>query len=401
MFVDERKVTLLGSLTLITQVLDSQDILEESRWLLLRQPLLGELKLQSDALKVSPHRKRGMRDCRAEAWAARHKAAELAYGHPSPDQVDIDGGNEGDTISPVNIASFTKGLSHNLESGLINPQDLESYLKYFEDNFGDLGASEDLLSAILPEIINIPGATFPMGRSEKDLNYISDQSSYLSQEIPLHSVKIKDFFLSKNAITQYQWKIITGLPKVSRDLPLLPSAFRGDSLPVEQVSWLDAVEFCDRLSHYTGRHYRLPTEAEWEYACRAGTATPFHYGEAIRTELANYQGTEAFANGPKGEYRQTTTVVDMFPANAFGLHDMHGNVWEWCLDHWHDNYEGAPVDGSAWLSETDDAPRVIRGGAWSASPENCRSASRRRVPADYRSSDIGFRVVCSIPPSEK
>ncbi|MGC8715225.1 MAG: formylglycine-generating enzyme family protein, partial [Leptodesmis sp.] len=168
--------------------------------------------------------------------------------------------------------------------------------------------------------------------------------------------------------------------------PLDPdlSSFKGENRPVEKVCWYGAIEFCDRLSQYTGRPYRLPSEAEWEYACRAGTTTPFHFGETITTDLANYCGEDrkeygwsgSYGRGPKGIYRQETTTVGSFGvANAFGLFDMHGNVWEWCLDHWHENYKGAPTDGSAWVKGGNSDLRLLRGGSWD--------------------DNIGFRVVCA------
>jgi formylglycine-generating enzyme required for sulfatase activity len=166
---------------------------------------------------------------------------------------------------------------------------------------------------------------------------------------------------------------------------------------VEQVSWYDAIEFCARLSKLsklTGREYRLPSEAEWEYACRAGTTTPFYFGETITGELANYDVSNIYADEPKGKYRKETTPVGQFPSNAFGLYDMHGNVWEWCADDWHDNYEGAPRDGSAWTKNGNDNYSPLRGGSWCNYPDICRSAYRyyssRRADYNYD----GFRVVC-------
>jgi formylglycine-generating enzyme required for sulfatase activity len=182
---------------------------------------------------------------------------------------------------------------------------------------------------------------------------------------------------------------------------LLKGETSTDDRPVERVSWHDAMEFCRRLSQRTGRRYSLPSEAQWEYACRAGTSTPFHFGETMTTELANYDGNYTYANGPKGEYRQQTTPVGMFPANAWGLQDMHGNVWEWCLDHWHGTYEGAPVDGSAWLDDEglnaakdSKKERLLRGGSWLDFPRSCRSAYRLHFQPDNANYDVGFRVVC-------
>ncbi|CAO5017967.1 hypothetical protein MICAER10613_010730 [Microcystis aeruginosa] len=156
------------------------------------------------------------------------------------------------------------------------------------------------------------------------------------------------------------------------------------------------MEFCARLSKLTVREYRLPSEAEWEYACRAGTTTPFYFGETITGELANYRVNETYAGEAKGEYRGETTPVGQFPPNAFGLYDMHGNVWEWCADTWHDNYDGASGDGSIWTKDGDNNRSLLRGGSWYCDPVNCRSAPRRvndrRDNIKYLC--LGFRVVC-------
>ncbi|MFM5944335.1 MAG: formylglycine-generating enzyme family protein, partial [Dolichospermum sp.] len=201
-------------------------------------------------------------------------------------------------------------------------------------------------------------------------------------------VTIKPFLMGKYPITQAQWEIVAALEKVNIDLVFNPSYLFGNDLPVEKVSWYEAVEFCARLSRMTNKAYRLPTEAEWEYACRAGTTTPFYFGDRITTELANYDGSYT-DDDEQGE----TTEVGSFPPNAFGLHDMHGNVWEWCLDDWHNNYEGAPVDGSAWINRSNDR-KVRRGGSWYDFSDFCRSASRHFSAADFDDNNIGFRVVC-------
>ena len=181
------------------------------------------------------------------------------------------------------------------------------------------------------------------------------------------------------------------------DLDANPAFFREDNLSVEQVSWDAAVEFCKRLSKQTGREYRLPSEAEWEYACRAGTTTPFHFGETITTDLVNYDGNSTYGYGPKGQSRGKTIEVGSFKiANAFGLYDMHGNVWELCADHWHDSYEGAPTDGSAWTMVDDKtSARSLRGGSWLDAPGVCRSASRYNIWHDTASYNFGFRLVCA------
>ncbi len=238
-------------------------------------------------------------------------------------------------------------------------------------------------------MVYIPGGTFMMGSPEGEGS---------DSEKPKHKVTIKPFHKGKYQVTQGQWRGVAALPKVNCDLKPNPSKFKGGKRPVEQVSWHDAVEFCARLSNLTGREYRLPSEAEWEYACRAGTTTPFYFGETITGKLANYNATTSFADEPEEEYRQKTMTVGQFPSNAFGLYDMHGNVWEWCQDTPHENYEGAPTDGSAWI-DNDNPYRALRGGSWANDPRYCRSAYRNynaRAERDYIVNVIGFRVVCAF-----
>ena len=241
--------------------------------------------------------------------------------------------------------------------------------------------TEDLGNCISLDMVVIPGGEFMMGSPE------GEGDNY---EKPQHEVAVSSFYMGKFQVTQGQWKAVAGLPKIKRKLEPEPSYFKGENRPVEQVSWNDAVEFCVRLSKYTGREYRLPSEAEWEYACRAGTLTPFHFGQTITTDLANYYSRKV----------DSTTPVGKFPANAFGLHDMHGNVWEWCFDDWHSNYEGAPTDGSAWTKNENDNrsySKVLRGGSWLYYPVYCRSACRSYddIP-EYRDDGLGFRVVCAV-----
>ncbi len=256
---------------------------------------------------------------------------------------------------------------------------------------------EDLGNGIKLEMVEIPPGKFLMGSPEDELERHSDEG-------PQHEVNISAFLIGRYPITQGQWKaIVDNVPKIERDLKSNPSEFKGDDRPVERVSWLDAVEFCARLSKYTGRNYGLPSEAQWEYACRAGTTTPFHFGETISTDLANYDGNYTYGQGTKGKDRGETTPVGSFEvANAFGLYDMHGNVYEWCEDDMHDNYDGAPNDGSPWLSgnqnTTKYTAKVARGGSWFNNPRRCRSANRLNyysVETDFF--NIGFRLV-SFPP---
>ena len=257
---------------------------------------------------------------------------------------------------------------------------------------------EGLGNGINLEMVVIPGDSFMMGSPEHELERSDSES-------PQHLVNIKQFCMGKYPVTQAQWKAVAALPQVNKELKADPSYFKGDQRPVEQVSWYDAVEFCDRLAAHTKRPYSLPSEAEWEYACRAGTTTPFHFGETITSELANYNANYTYGAGVEGTYRQETTEVGSFRvANAFGLYDMHGNVYEWCLDDWHDNYEGAPTDGSAWFGDNDNLSQkqglaVLRGGSWIDDPLNCRSASRDNYVRAGRVSIyviIGFRVVCAV-----
>jgi len=277
--------------------------------------------------------------------------------------------------------------------------DLSPKISYTEQKKTALFFNEPLGNALMIKMALIPAGTFMMGSPEAELGRQDNEG-------PQHDVNVAAFCLGKYPVTQAQWRFVAELPPAERELNLDPSRFKGDTLPVEQVSWHDAVEFCARLSTYSTRTYRLPSEAEWEYACRAGTTTPFYFGETITTDVANYNGTDnkdgrwsgSYGRGPKGEYRQTTTPVDHFgSANSFGLSDMHGNVFEWCQDHWHDNYEGAPTDGRAWLSENEDALRVRRGGSWINYPVNCRSAYRSYSFPRETDYYIGFRIVCSSP----
>ncbi len=245
--------------------------------------------------------------------------------------------------------------------------------------------TEDLGNGVTLEMVSVPGGTFEMG---------SPRGEGYNGERPQHEVTVQHFFMGKYPVTQAQWRAIASLPQVDRDLKPSPSRFKDDNRPVEQVSWHDAVEFCARLSKKTGREYRLPSEAEWEYACRASTITPFHFGETITGELANYRASETYADEPPGEDREETTSVGSFPPNAFGLSDLHGNVEEWCADPRHDNYEGAPRNGSVWETGGDESYRVLRGGSWNDRPEYCRSAVRNVDSPDNRYSTFGFRVVC-------
>jgi formylglycine-generating enzyme required for sulfatase activity len=252
---------------------------------------------------------------------------------------------------------------------------------------------EDLGNGIGLEMVRIPGGTFVMGSPESE-------AQRFESEGPQHEVTLQSFLIGRYPVTQAQWRRVAGLPIQEIDLESDPSHFKGADRPVETVSWYEAVEFCARLSKATGRRYGLPTEAEWEYACRAGSTTPFYFGETITPELANYDGRSTYDKGPKGKYVEKTTPVGQYPPNAWGLYDMHGQVWQWCMDKWHDIYRDKPQelkqDGHiSWLlNDKGIERRTLRGGSWSSSPRICRSAIRDDYHPDVRDFNGGFRVVC-------
>ena len=240
--------------------------------------------------------------------------------------------------------------------------------------------TEDLGNGVKLEMIAIPGGTFLMGSSENESERRDDES-------PQHQVTVPSFFMGKYPLTQAQYQAILGSN---------PSYFKSNNRPVERVIWDDAVTFCQKLNQKTGKNYRLPSEAEWEYACRAGTKTPFSFGENINPDLVNYDGNYPYKSAPKGKYRKQTTDVGTFPPNAFGLYDMHGNVWEWCQDDWHKNYTNAPTNGSAWNNQSVSSYKLLRGGSWYSGAGYCRAADRFSNSRGYRYEDCGFRVVSSF-----
>lgn len=247
---------------------------------------------------------------------------------------------------------------------------------------------ERISSTASLDMVEIPGGSFLMGSPEGEGDI---------DERPVHLVSIPSFFMGKYLITQVVWRAVAGLPKVNRDLVPSPSHFEGELLPVETINWFDAVEFCARLTQATGRTYRLPSEAEWEYACRAGTTTPFGCGETLISDLANFDASCPYKAEPQGIYRARTVPVGVFGvANEFGLYDMHGNVWEWCQDVWHDTYEDAPTDGRAWLEGGKQELRVLRGGSWDYAGYGCRCAFRDRGNPKIASPFNGLRVVASV-----
>ena len=239
------------------------------------------------------------------------------------------------------------------------------------------------LNDITLEMVSIPGGKFLMGSPDNQGDM---------DEHPQLQVTLLPFYIGKYEVTQKQWRAVARLPKVKIDLLPDPSNFSGDELPVENISWYEAEEFCARLSKATGKIYRLPTEAEWEYACRARTATTFFTGEKLSPTSANIKNDPADTSANKRpDPKGTVPVGSLGRANDFGLYDMYGNVWEWCSDAYHDSYVNAPGDGSRWTGS--DEYRIVRGGSWISFPVYCRSANRFKFSPDTRDNDIGFRVV--------
>jgi formylglycine-generating enzyme required for sulfatase activity len=256
----------------------------------------------------------------------------------------------------------------------------------------------------------VPAGTFVMGSPE-------NEPGRTGKEGPQHTVTLKSFEIGRTEVTQRQWKAMMGFGfqefwatlTFSDPKALLKqiknaltgnnlSGFRacGDACPVENISWDDTQAFLRKLNQQTGLIYRLPTEAEWEYAARSGSSGPFSWGSTITTNQANYNGTFAYNNGEKGPYRQITLRSGTFGANRLGLYDMHGNVWEWVQDCWNIDYVGAPANGSAW-STGDCSQRVMRGGSWIDTPVNLRSAFRTKDTPFVRDHYAGFRLARTLP----
>jgi formylglycine-generating enzyme required for sulfatase activity len=233
------------------------------------------------------------------------------------------------------------------------------------------------------EMVYIPDGSFMMGS-----NHISDNAS------PIHKVILEPFFIGKYPITQEQYRTVMGIN---------PSSDKGDRKPVNSVSWADAIEFCQKLSEITGKRYTLPSESQWEYSCRAGTTTRFYFGETINAELMSVGGKMPTSKGARGVQllAETVTTVGSFPPNTFGLYDLHGNVAEWCLDTWHQNYDRAPADGSAWIDRGNDL-HILRGGVLGGlDPHEGSSLYRDKNNQNISSDRCGFRVVCTPSTSDR
>lgn len=267
---------------------------------------------------------------------------------------------------------LTKALEHQFAHLTSNSQTAELVRPFKGGDYQERLSSETCL-----HILEVPSGKFMMGSPQ-------DECGRFGSESPQHEVTVPSFMMSKHPVTQAQWQAVAALPKIEKDMDATPCLLRGSLYPVVQVSWYEAQEFCLRLSEYAKRTYRLPSEAEWEYACRAGTTTPFYFGETMDRGFSNCSG-----------YEVGTIKVTAHQPNPFGLYDMHGNVSEWCQDVWHDSYDGSPTNGSAWI-EGHSSDRVIRGGSFKNSGFYCRSASRSRAKTGFRRKDVGFRVCCSV-----
>ena len=242
-----------------------------------------------------------------------------------------------------------------------------------------------------PQMVVVPAGDFMMGSpsSEEDRN---------DDESPRHRVTIsKPFSIGKYEVTFSEWDACVAAGGCRGYRPDDVGWGRGNR-PVIDVSWEDAQAFVRWLSSETGQDYRLLTESEWEYAARAGTTGPFHFGSTISTDQANYYGRVVYGSGRKGVFREKTVSVGSFPSNGYGLHDVHGNVWEWVEDCWHASYAGAPKDGGAWTTGGDCADRVLRGGSWIDDPGDLRAALRLWDESGFRIFTIGFRVARTLTP---
>ena len=239
-----------------------------------------------------------------------------------------------------------------------------------------------------PEMVVVPSGSYMMGSP-------SDEKGRYDAEGPVHRVTIPELFaVGVYEVTFREWDACRRAGGCTHN-PGDRGWGRGDR-PVVGVSWEDAKAYVRWLSRATGAEYRLLSESEWEYAARGGTAGPFHFGSTISPKQANYDGRYTYGSGRSGLYRKRTVPVGSFPANAFGLHDVHGNVWEWVEDCWHHDYTGAPLDGSAWMAGGDCARRVLRGGSWSNEPRDLRSAARYRFETGFRLNNIGFRIARTL-----
>ena len=316
----------------------------------------------------------------------RIEAVSIPYGFrrlQTADLIDWDGPPEHpslqQTVFPalrILLDEETDGMTE--RPGRADPQEenfiLPSPGTIFRDPLKDDGEG--------PEMVVVPAGRFMMGSSR------SEEGRY-NNESPQHEVAIDySFAMGRYPVMFVEYDLFA--QATDRKLPDDEGWGRGHR-PVINVNWHDATAYCEWLGKQTGRSYRLPSEAEWEYAARGGTTTRYWWGDDEGENNANFDGSGCEWSGEK------TSPVGSFEANSFGLYDVHGNVWEWCQDHWHENYAGAPTDGSAWVSGKENGPRVLRGGSWLSDPGNARAASRGGDDPGGRYSGVGFRLCCALP----
>ncbi|MEB3164094.1 MAG: formylglycine-generating enzyme family protein, partial [Prochlorothrix sp.] len=280
------------------------------------------------------------------------------------------------------------------------------------------------------ELLPIPGGTFWMGQTEAEMRQLKQEAGeekyqkFFARELPRHQVTVPPFWMGRYPVTQAQYEAVMGENPVKGkafcwtgkewEMQQIPAKFLGEDRPVVGVNWDQAVAFCQKLTELCreqlqGGKIVLPTEAQWEFACRAGTETAFYFGDRLEPHQANYGCNQSYNGSKTADWKQVTTSVGSFPANAWGLQDMHGNVWEWCQDHYYEDYQKKPKacqdNGSiAWThefsaillysDEISKETRLLRGGSWYDHPVDCRSAHRNFFPPLPRSSSVGLRVVC-------
>lgn len=245
------------------------------------------------------------------------------------------------------------------------------------------------------EFVWLPGGCFQMGQSQPEMQKLMEEAGELkyrefyADETPQHKVCLEGFWLERREVSRLQWiQLMAGKPFTQEV---------ADNHPATKISWLMTMDFIAVLNGIAAEHFRLPTEAEMEYATRAGTTTPFHTGKTISASQANYNGAYTYDRGEKGDYLEKTAPVGSYPANQFGLFDLHGNVWEWCSD-WYDKdyYQHSPLDNPK--GPKTGKKKVMRGGSWFTAPRSLRSANRRGFEPDMALEDSGFRLVVNRPP---
>lgn len=252
----------------------------------------------------------------------------------------------------------------------------------FSFNYGNPLVLPKRVNSNFTQVLNTDNVGLQMQFIPSGIFLMGNNDSSVLTETPVRTIEVPAFYVSIYLITQLQYQAIVGTN---------PAKFENLSNPVEQVSFCDAIEYCRILKNRTGKSFRLLSEAEWEYACRADTKTAYYFGDLISTDLCCYS---PISRDRDREY--STAPVGKYKPNDFGLYDMHGNVWEWCLDNWHRDYNEAPLNHQPWFNEKNQGARIVRGGAWNEPDIQCRSSSRDRRNADIICSNIGFRVACDF-----